>query len=796
MKSKRHSLRLRTGIALFAACTTCAPAQGAPNYNQYFKIWDDANVDRLILSADFNQDGKNDFLVTRNDVVKFLQNDAILEFSFRDMQPHYALEYRDFSVISEDFNGDGLPDVLGGTGSTNLSFNEGTGDFTFSHFIIDEAAGSRYYAAADFDLDGDMDFVSTGDGLKLFLNANRVGTEWEAYELGSYAGVVRVLYADSDQYPDILTAGDGGQLFINDHIATPHSFRLADSPFPEALPSIYAVGDADGDGASELYTVKTNPPSGVPHVALWRNDGTGSYTAEPISSINPGANAIGVGDLNGDGLDDVVVASLLDYKIAWYESPNWIEHSLTTLEMNRQVGNLILTDISQDGKLDIVLRSFVSPPTIGVYEQVSQPAVLEYSVVDFSGDGILQPGEPGTVMMHVQNFDQVSHDVTCRVSSPHLSFDADSLGLGVLGPGETTLAEYTFTASPDLTMCGEPLHFEITLQSTENSRIQGLPRTLYGGEVETTVSGASVPDLLIPDGDPVGVTDVIHIDGLPGKVSGFGNRIVFDFSHPDESQLTGYLTCPDGDEHQVFTRGDWDSNDSERVFGAIPSSCEVSGNWTLRVVDETPSAEGRLLSWSLEFTYIADSCVLYTGATPTPSPTPTVTPTATPTQSPTPTPSPTPTGPSSDPETAFTNLTPQHWEFSGAIDPFDASDPVTDGGLGFTLLEPANTFCFWQTSALLDPLPEGVHRLEFSINASISEGETFPEFRTRILTESPQEALTFVTSDFSIDSSKSVTVLWKSDGVTPWRVALDLISFDAGNGGSIVVDRVTATTLD
>jgi hypothetical protein len=63
-----------------------------------------------------------------------------------------------------------------------------------------------------------------------------------------------------------------------------------------------------------------------------------------------------VGDVNGDGFVDIVVASSDDDPLVWYEYPNWTKHVIVSSGSWSTDGKLV--DIDCDGDLDIVISNY------------------------------------------------------------------------------------------------------------------------------------------------------------------------------------------------------------------------------------------------------------------------------------------------------------------------------------------------------------------------------------------------------------------------------------------------------
>ena len=183
------------------------------------------------------------------------------------------------SVFAADVDGDGDLDVLSASVSDDkiawYENTDGAGSFGGQQVISTAADGARSVFAADVDGDGDLDVLSaSADDDKIAWYENTDGA-------GSF-GTQQV----------ISTAADGAR-------------------------SVFAA-DVDGDGDLDVLSA-----SSVDDKIAWyeNTDGAGTFGAQQvISTAADAAGSVFAADVDGDGDLDVLSASVVDDKIAWYEN--------------------------------------------------------------------------------------------------------------------------------------------------------------------------------------------------------------------------------------------------------------------------------------------------------------------------------------------------------------------------------------------------------------------------------------------------------------------------------------------
>jgi hypothetical protein len=266
--------------------------------------------------ADFNGDGIPDVAVLQvgdphGSIFVFLgRGDGTLT-----SQPTLVVGEWSASLVSGDFNGDGIPDLIATNLDDTTNVLLGNGDGTFRAVPSPNLGSSAVGTAivADFNGDGIPDVATGvyGDGVILLLG-NGDGTFVTRF-LPFYTQVAPLTLAEADfngdGIPDLLLTGalQGLTLLLGNGDATFATYKLLGGLPDDNVTSI--TGDLNGDGIPDL--VIQDWSNSELDILLGKGDGTfvqGPDLPLPTPGIE-GSAGIAIGDFNGDGLPDLLAVS-------------------------------------------------------------------------------------------------------------------------------------------------------------------------------------------------------------------------------------------------------------------------------------------------------------------------------------------------------------------------------------------------------------------------------------------------------------------------------------------------------
>ncbi len=422
-----------------------------------------------VATGDLDGDGHDDILLAHDAVAvaEVLYGDGTGAISSQ-LTPPLGGDAIGASAAIADLNGDGLRDlVIGMSDGTGAAVLLNTGAYTFDMPVFyGGAAGSANFVVACNDLDGDADrdLILVGPETLVLLNSGSgtftpLGTALPPYT-HNYS-VLALADFDGDGVPDILGCGNYGAALIAAHGNGDGTFGF-DAQIPANNADALVFSDIDGDGDADAATINRAvstvetfervgdgfdtqivtavgfPPSGlatgrfnsdtapdlatvipdIGEVVVLANDGSGGFpSVQPYSTGEYPINVV-AGDLDGDGLDDlVVICSGGGETGATDKSPAeaLFTHSLLVYR-NSPVGfpfspstvisvpggcpnDVAIGDVTQDGRPDLVValactdQIMVYPATVtgtfaAGFEAAAVAAPTAVAVRDIDGGGL------------------------------------------------------------------------------------------------------------------------------------------------------------------------------------------------------------------------------------------------------------------------------------------------------------------------------------------------------------------------------------------------------------------------
>ena len=268
-----------------------------------------------------------------------------------------------------DLNRDGRPDLIclayefSAPDPVMTLVNEGNGNFKRLESAIPDSGLILGAAAADFDGDGNIDLavLRSGDKVQIALGDGKGGFSIRTplVDTGGVGGAwIVAADLDGDKRQDLVIA-----LRNSNRLAV--RFGFGDGTFaatPLFLdtppgPSWLAVGDLTGDGLKDIFASASSAPIGQ-HGAIFTGLGNRRFgTAGTYALHEPFAGGLAC-DLNGDGVDDLV--GLLSNKGQAFIGLGGLPHGISgercyDLGAGHRIDATAVGDLNGDGRPEIVI---------------------------------------------------------------------------------------------------------------------------------------------------------------------------------------------------------------------------------------------------------------------------------------------------------------------------------------------------------------------------------------------------------------------------------------------------------
>lgn len=295
------------------------------------------------------------------------------------------------AVFAIDVDGDQLVDLIY-KNDYLLKYVQQNSDGTFlfkenmDSFIVNNY-GNSFISGGDIDGDGDTDIAVIHENgndkrIKWYKNTNNVFANFLTLTLLPSAngasnydnrsmllkdldndGLIDVVMQNSflnriSWFKNLGTTGFGAEATISSTVVDNRSVAMA---------------DFNGDGYQDVVTVgRAN------HDIIWFKNvnGTGNaFQANALTEFIINPTKVSIGDLDGDGIKDILVTSTNDHKLSWYRNSNGLgdfsegQKIITNTLINAQNG--LIVDLNNDGKNDVL--AFSNP-----YEDTPERKIVQY----------------------------------------------------------------------------------------------------------------------------------------------------------------------------------------------------------------------------------------------------------------------------------------------------------------------------------------------------------------------------------------------------------------------------------
>lgn len=286
--------------------------------------------------------------------------------------------YYSWGAGSGDFNNDGITDIAAGPiiyfGPDYTKYRE----ITFASSVSPSKNFTEFNAQYSYDFNGDgwQDILTGPSTGTVFINPQGESRRWERYAVlpGIQSEITLFKDVNGDGKPELIYASGGQMCYANPNPgdATKPWVHHPISERGTSLAHGVGTGDINGDGQIDIIGANGwwEQPTDFSSTELWtyHPEAFGRYAHR---ASNVGGSTMGVYDVNGDKLNDVVTAlNAHGFGLAWFEQKrdasgkiSFVRHMISDDYSTKNAGDVTFSqphgatfaDVDNDGITDFIV---------------------------------------------------------------------------------------------------------------------------------------------------------------------------------------------------------------------------------------------------------------------------------------------------------------------------------------------------------------------------------------------------------------------------------------------------------